>query len=236
MKKFIFILSLTTLLISCNLDTAPGLLMETESIFLFHGETAVLGASSENGLVYYKSSDSLVAEVDEKGVITANVVGTTYITVLDGKEAKACKVTVTPRFLVPINPYVNFGASVSEVKKAVKDVFIEELSRINNSSEKTLVYYNQKENEKSRIAYEYRFLNDKLISTGVYVNKDFEYFDNMMDYLDETYYYKDEFKTTAASSALSCQRIYQCVEQKVDLKVYYKIPVTEYYLLFSEKN
>ena len=236
MKKFIFILSLTTLFISCNLNTTPGLLIETESILLFHGETAVLGASSENGLVYYKSSDSLVAEVDEKGIVTANVVGTTYITVLDGKEAKACKVTVTPRFLVPINPYVNFGASVSEVKNAVKDVFIEELSMINNSSEKTLIYYDQKENEKSRITYEYHFLNDKLISTGVFVNNGVDYFNNMMNYLDETYYYKDEFKTTAANSALSCQRSYQCIEQKVDLKVYYEIPVTEYYLLFSAKH
>jgi len=236
MKKFSFLILLSTLLLSCNTNTTPGLLIETESILLYHGETAVLGASSENGLVYYNSSDSLVAEVDEKGVVTANVVGTTYITVLDGKEAKACKVTVTPRFFVPINPYVNFGATIDELKKSVKDVFIEERTINNNSAEKTLVYYNQKENEKSRITYEYQFLNNKLISTGVFVNIGVDYFNNMMNYLDETYYFDDEYKNTDANSAYSFQRTYRCVSQKSNLRVYYKIPVTEYYMQFSPSN
>ena len=68
------------------------LLIETDSIYLFHGETAVIRASSDNGLLYYKSSNNLIAAVDEKGVVTANVVGIAEISVQDGKEAKVCKI------------------------------------------------------------------------------------------------------------------------------------------------
>lgn len=233
MKKFFFLLLLSTLLLSCKTNSMSGLLIETDSISLFHGETAVIRASSDNGLLYYKSSNNLIAVVDEKGVVTANVVGIAEISVQDGKEAKICKVTVKPRFFISINPFINFGASIGEVKNTVKDVFIEELTMSNNSAEKTLIYYNQKEDEKSRIAYEYHFLNDKLISTGVFVNNGVDFFNNLIQYLDETYYYDDEYKNTDTNSAFSYQRSYLTIDQKNDLNVYYKIPVTEYYLLFS---
>ena len=233
MKKSFFLLLLSTLLLSCKTNNMQGLLIESESISLSHGETAVIRASSDNGLLSYKSSNSVIAVVDEKGIVTANVVGTAEISVQDGKETKVCKVTVNPRFFIPINPFINFGASIGEVKNAVKDVFIEELTMSNNSAEKVLIYYNQKEDEKSCIVYEYHFLNDKLISTGVFVNNGVDFFNNLIHYLDETYYYDDEYKNTDTNSAYSYQRNYLTVDQRIDLNVYYRIPVTEYYLLFS---
>ncbi len=233
MKKLSFLILLSTLLLSCNTNTTPGLMIETESILLYHGETAVLGASSENGLVYYKSSDNSIATVDNNGVVTANLVGTTYITVLDGKEAIACKITVTPRYFVEINPYVIFGASSAEVKSRVKEAFIEERTMSNNTAEKTLVYYNQTTDEKSRITYEYHFFNDKLISTGVFIKNGVDFFNELMYYLDETYYFNGEYKSTDSNSTYSYQRTYKCADQKSDLKVSYKLPVTEYYMKFS---
>jgi len=236
MKKLSFLILLSTLLLSCNTNTTPGLMIETESILLYHGETAVLGASSENGLVYYKSSDNSIATVDNNGVVTANLVGTTYITVLDGKEAIACKITVTPRYFVEINPYVVFGASSAEVKSKVKEVFIEERTISNNTAEKTLVYYNQTTDEKSRITYEYHFYNDKLTFTGVFIKSGVEFFNDMMHYLDETYYFNNEYKNADSNSAFSLERTYKCICHKSNLKVYYKIPVTEYYMQFSPSN
>ena len=98
------------------------LLIETDSISLFHEETAVIRASSDNGLLYYKSSNNFIATVDEKGVVTANVVGIAEISVHDSKEAKVCKVTVKPQFFISIHPFINFGASIAELKNTVKDI------------------------------------------------------------------------------------------------------------------
>ena len=74
MKKIFFLLLLLTLLFSCKTNNMSDLLIETDSISLFHGESAVIRASSDNGLLYYKSSNNFIATVDEKGVVTANVV------------------------------------------------------------------------------------------------------------------------------------------------------------------
>lgn len=232
MKKIFFLLLLLTLLFSCKTNNMSDLLIETDSISLFHGETAVIRASSDNGLLYYKSSNNFIATVDEKGVVTANIVGIAEISVQDGKEAKVCKVTVKPQFFISIHPFINFGASIAEVKNTVKDVFIEELTMSDNSAKKVLIYYNQKEDEKSCIVYEYHFLNDKLISTGVFVNNGVDFFNDLIHYLDETYYYEGEYKNTGTNSAFSYQRSYLTIDKKSYLDVFYKIPVTDYYLVF----
>lgn len=236
MKKIFYLLLLSTFVVSCNTDSMQGLLIQTDSIALFHGETAVLKASSDNGLLFYKSSNSAVAAVDEKGIVTANLVGTADVSVQDGKETKICKVTVKPRFVFPIRPFINFGASMEEVKNTVKDVFIEELVVNNNSADKVLVYYNQKEDAQSRISYEYHFLNDKLISTGVIISNGVDFIKYLIPSLDETYFFDGEYENTGTNTAYSNQRNYFSIDRKTDLKVFYLIPVTEYYLLFTPFN
>ncbi len=87
-------------------------LSQTE-ITLKVGQSMTL--SYGNGECTWSSEQPLIAEVDNNGKVTANIVGVTNIKANDD----ICKVTVTPNYNTYEEPYLKFGASIDEVKKAM---------------------------------------------------------------------------------------------------------------------
>ncbi len=92
------------------------------------GETAEITATASNGeKVNFTSSDNSVASVDENGKITANAVGTAYITATTQSGAKkSCKVTVTaPQ--KEVFAAVSFALSSGELSVPKKEITVSSL-------------------------------------------------------------------------------------------------------------
>lgn len=132
--------------VSCSKDG------EKENLGLLQKELT-LSAGQSTQLIYdgecvWKSDQPLIAEVDNKGLVTGKRVGTTLIHA--GNEV--CIVTVTPVYHTYTEPITDWGISVSKVKNLMAGYDL-----LSSSADK-LIY----EGSGIIYAYYYIFQNNKL--------------------------------------------------------------------------
>ena len=111
MRKIILFISLfvSFLFASCckEINANP-----TE-LSLFVGDQATIFTTNEK--VTFNTSNPYHASVDEIGLVTANKVGQTNITIESKKETTNVPVTIEPRFTYFDEPFLVFGSSINEV-------------------------------------------------------------------------------------------------------------------------
>lgn len=113
MKKTIYfaLLGLAIISTSCQKDATP-LSVTPESISMYTEMTKQITATPSEG-VTYESVDPFYADVNESGLVTANKVGKTNITVKSPNGVKSVPVTVMPKYTLydDLTPYVNASLS-----------------------------------------------------------------------------------------------------------------------------
>jgi hypothetical protein len=120
MKKtsliFALLISLVCFL-SCSKDEVKCSINTTLVNLRSDGTYALIVSPSGVGWTF-ESGNNLIASVSSTGLIKANLVGTTTITIKNEAEGftAQCKVTVTPIYTMYRDPYLEFGASKSSVK------------------------------------------------------------------------------------------------------------------------
>ena len=118
MKQTLFaLLGLAIISTSCQKDATP-LSVTPESISMYTEMTKQITATPSEG-VTYESVDPFYADVNESGLVTANKVGKTNITVKSPNGVKSVPVTVMPKYTLydDLTPYVN--ASLSTITSKV---------------------------------------------------------------------------------------------------------------------
>lgn len=100
----------------CQKEATP-LTVSPESVTLYSEGTAQITASPVDD-VTYTSQDDFYAEVNETGLITANKVGQTNITVSSPNGVKSIPVTVIPKYTLyeDLTPYVGVPLSTITAK------------------------------------------------------------------------------------------------------------------------
>lgn len=97
----------------CQKEATP-LTVSPESVTLYCDGTAQITASPAEG-VTYTSDDTFYATVDDTGLITAEKVGQTKITVSSSNGVKSIPVTIMPQYTLyeDLTPYI--GASLNTI-------------------------------------------------------------------------------------------------------------------------
>ncbi len=146
---------------SCSSDDgneqAPATLDKT-LITLYVDETATLTYSE--GHCEWSSDNDLVAEV-KNGIVTAKHVGTTTI----HANTLACSVIVKPKYTMYVEPYTEWGASISTIQNKMSGYTFRGSTDSSNGGE-TYAY----EGKGKTNAYVYIFNEGKLTSSGFHVN------------------------------------------------------------------
>ncbi|MFV0501087.1 MAG: Ig-like domain-containing protein [Bacteroidales bacterium] len=146
---FAIIISLS-IFSSCSEDEnlSNKIELNSTSLSLKHNQTFQLQFSSDEGNIFtFKSSNPLVATVNESGLIKGGAKGETTITVTDNKGGKAtCKVNVYTVYFLFKEPLLNFGCSKSAVKSyETRTIMAEETTSISylgeNANLAGLVYF-----------------------------------------------------------------------------------------------
>lgn len=88
--------------------------LSTTSTTLHHGETFQIPAQCENPITY-SSANEYHAKVSSSGLVTANYVGSTTISLLSEEDNKTFTVTVTPKSNLYPEPNIRFGETKSSV-------------------------------------------------------------------------------------------------------------------------
>lgn len=187
MRKVFFVLGLIVPMVfgSCSKDDDKGksINVSPSTVTLYSGDTQQLVADGE--VTSWKSDNEYVAFTENDGIVEAFHIGTAHIVANGPNGNGECVVTVKPKYSFKYEPFLNFGASMSEVKKAVKyEVYKEETDEI------TFADVN------SKFLWSYHFnKNGKLMSIAM-IGSLTSYPSYMSDYLKERYeiytYNKDE--------------------------------------------
>lgn len=112
MKKVLLFSVLSVLvLIGCQ---KKNIEMSKTSVTLHHGETYQIDATSKASISYL-TEDRYYADVNEKGLVTANCVGETNILLNNGKDEKKLHVTVEPVSNVITDPKVTIGQNKASI-------------------------------------------------------------------------------------------------------------------------
>lgn len=130
-----------------------GVVLSRTSIRVREGRSYLLGVTlqpedASNKDVYWYSSNPYVAEVSSSGRITAVSEGTAIITVItaDGGYSDSCAVEVTPRYIPPVQIYVE-GVKLNKTEMTIKVGGKESLNAIvspGNAYNKELIWTSSK--------------------------------------------------------------------------------------------
>lgn len=145
MKKLFLILSMSMLFMACSdgKDDYTGQI--PSAISLYVGETQKIDAVGAN------SSNEFVASVSNKGEVRAEHVGTARIS---AGFQRHCTVTVKPKYNIYPDPYIKWGASISDVIRAVGTPTKQESAKLTYQIEGPIIVT-------------YQFKNGQLSSIGV---------------------------------------------------------------------
>lgn len=124
------------------------------------GSYSLVVTPSDNGWTF-ESNNDLIASVSSTGLITANYVGNTSIVIKNAANnfTATCSVTVTPKYTMYREPYLNFGATKSNVKAyETRSLYKEETGSLTFLGENSLIT--------SAI---YLFENSKLVCSGAQI-------------------------------------------------------------------
>lgn len=112
MKKLLmFVAAIAILFTSCKKGTIE---MSAESVTLNKGQEYSISATSDKPITYASLND-FHALVSDNGVVTANFVGKTNITLKTDKDSKSFAVNVAPVSNLYEEPELNFGMTKSAV-------------------------------------------------------------------------------------------------------------------------
>lgn len=163
MRKIYFLLSvlcLSTLFASCKDDKEEGLEISPKEMNLVVGETKTIKVNGGVSGCKFISANENIASVEGNGVVTAVLAGETEITVTDKNNVSAkCKIKVAAKSKMYTEPYLQFGASMSQVKSFEKRTII--------SDDGKYLFYNGENKYVDAVAY--TFENKKLTASAVFV-------------------------------------------------------------------
>ena len=137
-------------------DSPKTISIIPSSVNLYYEETQQLSAS---GATSWSSENDFVAEVDSKGLVTANHVGSTNILASNGNVKGKCTVTVKPKYNCYDTPLLNWGASKNAISAA-------ETHTKGSSSSSNHLYY-QYTNGTTVAVVQYVFENNALKGINV---------------------------------------------------------------------
>lgn len=109
---FVLIAAIAILFIGCNKEKL--ITLSTTSTTLYHGETYQISAECENPITY-SSADDYYAKVSSAGLVTAQYVGSTKITLQSEDDTKTFTVTVAPKSSLYPEPNIRFGETKSSI-------------------------------------------------------------------------------------------------------------------------
>lgn len=122
-KTLLALLALTSLTFTAcsdDDDDDDQSLSITPSYVTFYFKELQQLTASDNTAVSWTTDDDFVATVDADGLLTAAHVGTTLAKATDSRNRTvSIPVTVNPKYTTYADPYLNWGASASEVKSNV---------------------------------------------------------------------------------------------------------------------
>lgn len=144
MKKLFLILSMSMLFMACSDDKDDYTGQIPSAISLYVGETQKIDAVGAN------SSNEFVASVSNKGEVRAEHVGTARIS---AGFQRHCTVTVKPKYNIYPDPYIKWGASVSDVMRAAGTPTKQESAKLTYKiSDTTVIIYEFKQGGLSSVA------------------------------------------------------------------------------------
>ena len=157
-NKLLVIALLLVMFAGCTKDDPePVLSLNSNSITLFsNGSNQLVVNNATTEKFTYTSDNSLIASVDDNGLITGERVGETTIKVSGTGFNGECKVAIKPLYNTFVEPITTFGISKSEVKAKETRIIYQE-------SDNLIVYTG---NVFERYAV-YHFENGKLSSSMI---------------------------------------------------------------------
>lgn len=135
---------MSMLFMACSDDKDDYTGQIPSAISLYVGETQKIEA------VGAKSSNEFVASVSNKGEVRAEHVGTARIS---AGFQRHCTVTVKPKYNIYPDPYIKWGASISDVMRAVGSPTKQESAKLTYKiSDTTIIMYEFKQGGLSSVA------------------------------------------------------------------------------------
>lgn len=173
MKQFVFLLSLSTLLIAsaCSKSEDEKSTLDKTSITLNKDKTIQLNVSTGNNSINWSCEDEYVASVSNSGLVTGNRVGKTIVTANDLK----CQVIVDPIYNLYEEPVLDWNMTKSQIVSKLGTPY---------SSTSTTIIYETKNSKAPLIMYTFD-TNGKL--KGSYVTVMSNYVTECSDFLLERY-------------------------------------------------
>jgi hypothetical protein len=158
---------------SCNTEF-DSLQLSHSSLSMNYEDQQPLQVINESGNIEWSTENDFHATVNQNGMVTAGHVGSTNIVAQKGKQKGKCSVTVKPKYALYDTPYMNWGATMTQVKV--------DLGTPDQEQAKALVY---KMNSAGDILAIYSFTDGKLTSSGVLLH--IKYGTTLGNYLVERY-------------------------------------------------
>lgn len=180
--KFILLVAIaifiTNVFTSCSKDDDESTKVVTKELSLKSGETAKIVIEPTNNGCTFTSENTFIASVSSTGEVKGLIVGETNIKVLNSSVGlnDLCKVKVSAQYQMYKEPYVNFGATQSQVKSNETRELLSELSG--------MLY----KGENSKIDFVlYTFENGKLMASAALIPYSSSNSDLLVNFLSERY-------------------------------------------------
>ena len=158
----------------CSKDENDTIELQTPSAIVLNSkQTAEIKAIS-NSPISYESKNEFNATVSDKGVVTANFVGETYIKLTNGSDTKTITVRVDPKVSLYPEPCTDWGIT--------KKQFIAKYGKPNTETADGIAYSSY--SEAAPVAM-FLFENDKLKSAAIMVKS--AYASSLGNFLAERY-------------------------------------------------
>lgn len=188
MRTIIYsLLILALAFVACE-DKDSAIKVPFNEIELNAGESVAIGASSDYDIIY-KSENDYVAQVSKYGSLLGYKVGKTNILLNNGHESSKISVTVSPRYDMDTELYLQFGASPGTVMMRYGEP---------DSIVKDTYFFHDISNDILELNYD--FESNKMSSVTAYINPD--RLSHFRAYLEERYEKKNDSKEIYINSLL----------------------------------
>ncbi len=191
MKKHLLTLLMPVLLLlSCSKnDDKPKTSIDQDKVSLNYDQTHQFelrtgGTKLDNVKVNWSSSDQLVGTINSAGLFSAKRIGTTTIKATANGESFTSEITVVPYSQLCVEPVIEFGTSLTNVKAKEKRVLLAQ-----NTAE--LVY--KGENAKVQNIF-YIFNNGGLESSALILSPTSAVVEETVKFFSERYEFVGEFE------------------------------------------
>lgn len=116
MKRTIYATMIIALTLGCSSKDEPDVIeLSSSELSLTKGDEKNLNAKSQSSITY-KSENDFHALVTQSGLVTANYVGSTNISLVNGSgSSKEVKVTIKPKYTTYEEPDMDFGLTSSQI-------------------------------------------------------------------------------------------------------------------------